>query len=331
MPGPISGGSGSAVLYTSQTLTQAQSGVALANLSPAGGNKGNLSFAGDNVADYGVRWYKTDGTTVLGQIWAEDVNDKVHFDFRQRLSFTCVDGSISGTNIQLGAANGSAGDDVVKLPPQGTASGGATLKSSQNLLLSGETWTAGARAYGSIKLRAVPLDTSQNYALQVAKSALSSETTNAAVIQTESGSASICSYGFIGRDNVGMWSPGAGMLRLQAEGDESTTMVFTASGNLIEVTGDTRFRCAYRDEAASNALQLYYAGVGASVVGSGEWYLSSGAARIFDILTAGVRVVSGKTFTLGNAAAAAIAVASTHKLRILDSTGTAYDVLAIAA
>lgn len=321
----------SAVLYTSQSLTQAQAGQVYTNLSPAGGAKGIQKFAGDNTGAWGLAWYKGDLTTQLGGIWAEDVNDKVHFDFRQRLSFTPIDGSINGTVIQIGAANGSAGDDIVNVPPQGTASGGATLKNSQNLLLNGETWTAGARASGGVRLRGVPLDVAKNYAFQVAKNDLTGYSAISAVIQTEAGVATICGYGFIGDSDMGIRKDAGGII-IQAQSDTDAQLRLS-QGILNGNNGGNglRFRTGFYDSATDLALQLYYGNAGLGVVGSGEWFGAAGNAKVFSCLTAGLRIEDTMNIILATGTGTKIGTATGQKLSFWNKAPIIQPTTAISA
>ncbi len=74
----------------------------------------------------------------------------------------------------------------------------------------------------------------------------------------------------------------------------------------VPLTGDT-----YIYESSANVIDIY-----------------AGAANIIKLGSALVTVLSGADLKLGVAAAAAIAVASTHKLKIIDSAGATYYLLA---
>lgn len=266
----------SPVRTTPQDLTAVQAGQVYTNLSPTGGAEGIAKFKVSDVGGYGAQWFS--GSTLHAAMWADETNSKLHIDFRQRCTLSCADGSISGTAIQLGAANGSAGTDVTYVPRQGTASGGGTTIHSQYFEHGSEYWNGAARVSTGVLSRSVSLNTSGDVALQFTASTLNGDVTNTAVVQVSDGTDAIVAYGFIGDNGKGMRRISSTELRVQHAAGNDGYITF---GPQTVICGPTSyFKSGYDGSATFGAagtlgVRVYYDLLGFGTNGNTEGYASA--------------------------------------------------------
>lgn len=119
---------------------------------------------------------------------------------------------------------------------------------------------------------------------------------------------------------------GAASIQLGANAAGVTNQTLTAASRITSDGVGANLTIAAgngRGGAAGNLILSSWTTEASGVVGT--------LTTIATVAIGGLTMDSGKVLQLGNAAAAAVAVASTHSVLVNDSTGTSYKLLAIAA
>lgn len=320
-----------AILYTTQTLSGAQSGQALANLSPTGGAITSKRLTLRAASNTGMEWVNS-GNTSLASVWFDQDHGgagvgELVLNGQQSIAFGPSDASTVGFITQLTSSGGAGGGGYVYLGRDGVPSGGATIKNSQFLMFNSGYYNGAAPVFTGFNLRSVALDTSGNVAARFAADSTNGNVTTAMGVQTPDGSRTLPGLS-IGTTAMGFLKNGAS-LQIQSNGTDGYALF---GGNLLDLkTGNMLFQATSGSGAGSLGIQVYYSTSGFWSNSSTDLRCSVNNADIWQATGTQFNVMSGIALQLGNAAvtgliAGALAALTNASVTLKDSNGTTYRV-----